>query len=161
MKTQLQLGATLDTLNQSELDDSLNRRAESAYQQLARGVSYGRFGPVGDTAPAGGVFTMDGTSKRQLGPRAGWMWSVRRMAVLGLAAGVTPDVINLFRNETTGTPIWQFNGNNWAYTFGKGEMILNDGESFGLAGTGLTTTSNITISGDFYSVPAEQIFKLL
>ena len=161
MKTQLQLGATLDTLNQSELDDGLNRRAEAAYQQLARGVSYGRFGPVGETAPVDGVFTMDGTNKRQLGPRTGWLWSIRRLAVLGLATGVTPDVINLYRNETSGTPIWQFNGNNWAYTFGKGEMLLTDGETLGLAGTGLATTSIITISGDFYSVPAEQIFKLL
>lgn len=160
MKTQLELGAQLETLTRGELSEELARNTQEFFAQYARGQKYLRFGPIAATVAAGAV-SFDGSGAAGTGPRGGFVWSVRRMAFTGLTAGGSPDVVNLFRNTLTGPPVWQFNGNNWAYTFGKTEMLLLPGETISFANVGsLAATGQITVSGDYLEVPAEQISKL-
>lgn len=164
MRSTLELGAQLDTLDRGELRSELAAHAQERYQQFARGIKYLRFGPF-TTPIASNAFSLDGTGagqNRSIGPREGFIWSVRRITVTGLTTGTTPDVANLFRGNPSGIPVWQFNGNNFAYTFGKTELLLLAGEVLSLANQGnITATGNVTISGDLLEVPAEEIFKLL
>lgn len=160
MKTQLELGATLETLTRDELSQELAAQTQQFFAQYARGMKYMRFGPISATA-TGGVLSFDGSGVPGAGPRGGYVWSVRRIAFTGLTTGTTPDLVNLYRSQPTGTPVWQFNGNNWAYTFGKTEMLLMGGETLSFASTGtFAATGQITMSGDLLEVPAEEIFKL-
>lgn len=156
----LQLGAPIETLTQGELHTELAGVSQEIFRQFGRGVKYLRFGPI-PTTIAGNAFTLDGSSVNGLGPRSGFCWAIRRITVWGLANGTTPDVANLFRNQTSGVPIWQFNGNNFAYTFGKLEMLLLPGETLSLVNSGtITATGQVSISGDILEVAAEEISKI-
>ena len=42
----------------------------------------------------------------------------------------------MYRNATTGAPLWQFNGNNFGYTFGRVEMTLSPGDTLKFASVG-------------------------
>lgn len=166
MRTRLELGSELDVLDRQELDDTLSKHAQAWERSLARSVKYLRFGPLGAKVASAAV-TFDGSGNGQngaAGPREGYVWCIRRMAVNGLATGATPDVVNLFRNQTSGTAIWQFNGNNFAYTFGKGEMLLLPGETLSFTNSGTiaaATGTLITISGDYIEAAAEEAWKIL
>lgn len=160
MQTRFEIGAPLETLTKTELDSSLAGAAQNEFRQFARSVKYLRFGPVSTTI-ASSAFSLDG-STTALGPREGFVWSIRRITVTGLTTGATPDVANLYRNQPRGTPVWQFNGNNFIYTFGKTELLLEPGETLALANLGtIAATGTVTISGDYLEVAAEEIFKLL
>jgi len=160
VKSTLELGSHIDTLDSTELREELANHAQARFQQFARGVKYLRFGPFGVRATSS-AFTIDGT-QIGIGPREGFLWSIRRMTVSGLVSGSTPDACQLFRNQPSGIPVWQFNGNTPFATFGKMEMAFLGGETLSLASSGtIASTGLITISGDYMEVPAEEVFKLL
>lgn len=160
MRTTLELGAQLDTLTRGELRDELTIAAQTHFQQYARGVKYLRM-PITSAAVASSTFTIAG-STTGLGPREGYIWTIRRILVQGLTSGATPDVANLYRNNTSGIPVWQFTGNAFQQTFGKTELLLLPGEHLSLAGVGtIAATGTIFLTGDLIEVSAEQFFKLL
>ena len=102
----------------------------------------------GDVTPAGG---MNAT------PDPGFVWSLRHLVIEGLTAGATPDVVNISRGPRI---VWQLNGNQFAQTWGRGEMILNAGETLAYSSVGtFTATGKIIIHGMALSVPAEMIGK--
>jgi hypothetical protein len=159
MRTELQIGAQLETLTRGELSSELSAQTQEIYRQQARGCKYMRL-PTTNVTIASSAFSLDGSGKG-LGPREGFIWTIRRLSVDGLTAGATPDIANLYRNGTSGVRVWQFNGNNFAYTFGKLELLLLPGETLGLVSSGtIAATGNITLSGDLQEVAAEEIFKL-
>jgi len=164
MRQTLEIGSEWNMLDSDELDAVLSKHYQQWLQNAARSVKYSRFGPAG-TAVASSAVTFDGSGNAQntaIGPRDGFVWSIKRLAVSGLATGTTPDVVNLYRNKPSGTAIWQFNGNNFAYTFGKGEMILLPGETLSFASSGtLAATGQITITGDYVQAAAEELWKIL
>lgn len=164
MRQTLELGAELNMLDSDELDAALSKHYQQFMQNAARSVKYSRFGPAGAAVAASAV-AFDGSGNSQntaIGPRDGFAWSIKRLSVAGLTTGTTPDVVNLYRNKPSGIAIWQFNGNNFAYTFGKGEMILLPGETLSFANSGtIAATGQITISGDFVQVAAEELWKIL
>lgn len=161
MRTNLELGAILDTVSPDELDRIVRQAAADWQREEARAVKYLRFGPLQATINAA-AFTFDGSGNSQAGPRAGFIWSIRRLLVTGLAAGATPDVINFYRNNPTGRPVWQLNGNSFGTTFGKTELLLLDGETLSFANSGsITATGTIGVDGDVVEIAAEQIWKLV
>jgi hypothetical protein len=159
VKHVIQPGGTIDTLTQGELHTELASVSQEFFRQFGRGVKYLRFGPLA-TPIASNAFTIDG-STAALGPRSGFCWTIRRITVWGLATGSSPDLANLYRNQNTGIPVWQFNGNNFAYTFGKLEMLLLPGETLSLVSSGtITATGQVSISGDLLEVAAEEVSKI-
>lgn len=160
MRTQLELGAQLETLTRGELSEELAAQTQQFFAEYARGQKYMRFGPFGTTV-ANSAVSFDGSQTQGTGPRGGYVWSIRRLDFHGLTEATTPDIVNLTRNDPNGRPIWQFNGNNWAYTFGKTEMLLFPGETLSFINVGtIAATGQITMAGDILEVPAEQIYKL-
>jgi hypothetical protein len=102
----------------------------------------------GDVTPAGG---------NNATPDPGYVWSVRHLVIEGLTAGATPDVVNILRG---GRIVWQLNGNQFAQTWGKGELLLNAGETFAYQSVGtFTATGKIIIHGMAVEVPGEMVGK--
>jgi hypothetical protein len=132
-------------------------------RERARGVKWLRL-PIMQALPSGGAVTLDEhTAHAEPGPQQGYAWSITRMIVDGLTSGTTPDVVNLYRNGITGQPpLWQFNGNNFGYTWGIGQMILSPGDTLKLASTGtFAATGLIRVTGELFEVPAEMLSKLV
>ena len=169
-KVKLDIGATIDTLSKDELDDSLAtyRQQGDAYEQAAvRGIKYFRLPrlyatPASGTVLLGEAWAGQSYTDQYIGPNEGYVWSIRRIAVNGLATGQSPDLLNLSRNGIRTDPVWQLNGNNWSYTFGKAEMVLLAGERLiGYSSGSLISTNQITITGDAVEVPSQMIGKLV
>ena len=92
-------------------------------------------------------------------PDPGYVWSLQHLAVEGLATGATPDTVNVTRQ---GRIVWQLNGNQFISTWGKGAMVLFQGEALGYSSVGtFAATGKIQIHGAAWQVPAEEIGKLL
>lgn len=161
-KTVLNIGETLDMVNKQELHDTLlDAQAVFLERQEAaavRGIKYFRL-PFMYATPSGSAVTL-GLTQPTAGPAQGFAWSIRRLAAGGLTTGGSPDVLNIYRNGTATPVVWQLNGNNFAYTFGKMELILLPGETLIANGTAITATGQITLSGDAVEVPAEMLGKL-
>ena len=169
-KVKLDVGATIDFLNKEELDDALTdyqKNAEAAEYEKLKGIKYFRL-PRLYATPASGTVVLGEAWSGQLytgqivGPNQGYIWAIRRLACNGLGTGSSPDELNIYRAGKHTDPVWQLNGNNFAYTFGRGELILLPGENLIAASVGsMTGTSQVTLTGDAIEVPAELIGKLV
>jgi hypothetical protein len=163
-KIKLDVGAELDILTKGELDDSLEKQAirqgEIAEYAAIKGRKYARMPRL--AAPVvNAAVTLGGHVTGPVGPKQSFAWSIRRLACNGLATGGTPDILNIYRNGTNLEPVWQLNGNNFAYTFGRLELLLLPGETLMAANFGaLAATGTITLTADYVSVPVDKIGEL-
>jgi len=154
-EVELKVGARLDLLNQRELDQSLGKyMARSPYQA----VSLVRMPLL--IATGANPLTMGGDSGTVLHtPDQGYGWTVRHLVIEGMTTGATPDVMNILRN---GRIIWQLNGNQFAQTWGRGEIILMPGETLQYQSVGtFNATGRIIIHGASWQVPTELLAELV
>lgn len=169
-KVKLDVGATVNFLDKDELDEVMDKyriRAEEAEREKLSGVKYMRLPRLYATPASGTVLLGDSWAGQTYtdqfaGPNQGYVWSIRRLAVKGLATGNSPDLLNIYRNGTQNEPVWQLNGNSFAYTFGRGEFLLYPDERLVAFSQGsMTSTNQIVLTGDAVEVPSEFIGKLL
>ena len=148
-------GAEVDIPTAAEIRALVAEEQRAAY----RGIKYIRL-PLLTGTPANSALTMGGHSGADvIGPETGYAWVIRHLWVKGLTAGTSPDAVNLIVNNQTW---WQFNGNSFAYTFGPGELVLQQGEAWALQNSGtLAATGLITFGGAAWSVPGEMLAKLV
>lgn len=126
-------------------------RGRKTMRFTARGIGANPFALGGDSSvgSSGTPFI--------LGPEQGYAWSVRLLVIEGMTSGATPDVMNIRLQNANGPLIWQLNGNQFAQTWGRGEVVLNPGESLLFASSGtFNSTAPIKIFGAAESVPAER-----
>jgi len=115
---------------------------------LVRGTASGSALTLG-----GDVNTVAGQSP--VGPDLGFVWSLRHLVMEGLTAGTTPDVLNVLRN---GRIIWQLNGNQFAQTWGRGEILLFSGMTLQYQSVGtFSSTAQIIVHGMAEEAAAERI----
>lgn len=111
---------------------------------------------------AGSALTLGGDTnttagQAPVGPDLGYVWSIRHLVIEGLTTGATPDVLNILRNNRI---IWQLNGNTFAQTWGRGEIVLHSGETLQYVSVGtFAATGTIIVHGMAEQVAAEQIGK--
>jgi hypothetical protein len=150
-------GAALDVPTRGEIAEIISAQLRETY----RGVKWLRL-PVMTGTPAASALLIDERANGLVGPEQGYAWSVRRIIVDGMTTGTTPDVVNMYRNAHTGQPpLWQFNGNNFGYTFGPLEIVLMPGDFLRFASSGtFAATGTIRVTGEVVEVPAEMLPKL-
>ena len=114
-----------------KLPKEIAAEADIMLYERARTVKHMELPQILLGTAASNVLAIGEVSGIVLGPRQGYAWAVRRLVVDGLTSGSTPDVVNLYKHgfpssdlAPTIPPAWQFNGNNFGYTFGKGELTL-------------------------------------
>lgn len=162
-EVRIQAGATIDIPSRHEIKDTFAAELDARERQLAKGWKWLRL-PIYTGTAAASAITIDEKSNGGLllGPLQGYAWSLRRIVIDGLTSGATPDVINMYRNAVVSQPpLWQFNGNNFGYTFGRLEMVIMGGDSLKFASSGtFAATGLIRVSGELVELPAEQLYKL-
>lgn len=162
-QVELKAGVKFDVLSKGELDSSLMHYFAARETARLRGLKYMRLpeylsGKASSSAISLGIER----GQKPVGPGEGYAWTFRRLLVNGLTSGASPDVVNLYRGSSGTQPLWQFNGNSFAYTFGKGDIVLLGGETLALASVGtFSATGQVTLSGELIEVPAELLGKLL
>ena len=67
---------------------------------------------------------------------------------------------NLNSLPVTSSGVWQFNGNNYAYTFSHHQMVFLEGETPVLTSVGtFAATGTITLEMDFDEVPELELYR--
>lgn len=165
MDIQANLALRFDTLQKSvDKMAASQQQAQQFLMEQARGVKAIRL-PVVQAAGAN-PFSMGGDvgggstgSPLIVGPEQGFAWSLRALTIEGLtAAAANPDVINIRRSSATGQIIWQLNGNQFAQTWGRGEIIIYGGETLFYQSVGtFASTATIKAYGMAEQVPGEKI----
>ena len=184
-KVKLDIGADIDFLNKDELDEALSKnqaRAAAMEQERLKGVKYIR-GPriqgtvySGTIGNAGGTTFPVGTLYATLGgppwgPLMGYSWSIRRIAIGGLANvnGTNPDTVGIYRNTNTGPPMAQLTANTPSVTFPTMGLVMHGGDSLIIGHIPNQVNSNtygtlaatyIAADFDIIEVPTEMLGKL-
>ena len=152
------VGQSADILSPGEHDRQIRKLAAENERRQIQGRKLMKFELTGVVASS--AITLGQT--QLVGPESGYWWSVSRLVAWGLTAGSTPDELNVYINNVTGVPEWQLNGNNWAYTFGKGELTMHGGDTLLFANNGsLAASGAITVKGEARQVPEEAQGELI
>lgn len=183
-KVKLDVGATIDFLNKDELNDALSEyraQAEAAEYEKLRGIKYIRAPRIqgtvyNGTINGGATGPVVGTALATLGgppwgPLQGYSWSVRRIAVWGLANvnGTNPDVVGIYRNTNTSPFMAQVTSNTPMITFPTLGLVIHGGDSLLLGHVPNQVSSNtygtlaatyIAADFDVIEVPTETLGKL-
>lgn len=157
------IGLKLDTISEgiSGLRDQLaieaqrqlvHARARKLIRYQINGTGANPFSMGGDTG---------GLSGDLCGPAQGYTWDVRLLVIEGLtASSTTPDVVNIRRSNASGRILWQLNGNQFAQTFSRGEMVLRPGETLFFQSVGtFAATGPVIAHGAADEVPAAREFE--
>src|SRR5271166_6915155 len=125
----------------------------TAHDNKYRGIKWMRLPLMQGTVTASGI-AIGESNGQEVGPEEGFAWRIGRLVLAGLTTGT--DLVNLFRSSTLqqGGLLWQFNGVNFGYTFGEGQMTLLPGDRLQLASTGSIGTAvgtQITLAGELVS----------
>jgi hypothetical protein len=158
-KVEIKAGATVDIPSRAEIAETMRAQLDQGRQQY-RAVSIIRL-PVQSGTPSGSAVAIGGDSATTglQTPDQGYVWSVRHISIEGLTAGATPDVINVIR---AGRTFWKISGAPpSAATWGRGEFMLNAGETLSYTNFGtLAATGLIVVSGTAWQVPAQLAAEL-
>jgi hypothetical protein len=141
------------------LPEKFMKQAEAYEYERARAVKWMRIPQITGTA-ASSALLMGAKEPGVWGPASGYVWCLRRIVIDGMTSGSTPDVVNLYLDGETATlpPVWQFNGNNFGYTFGKGELTMVAGQILVVASVGtFAATGTIRLTGELVEVPQERL----
>jgi len=161
-KVHIQGGLAVEIPNREENRADVAAVMDARELVQARGVKWMRLPELTGTASGSALNLDESHGVPVVGPESGYAWSLRRIVVDGMTTGATPDVLNMYRNSTGGAPLWQFNGNNFGYTFGRLEMVLMSGDTLKFASVGtFAATGRIRVSGELVEVPAEMLWKLV
>ena len=155
---QANLSLRLDGLQKSTDEVAKGVKDQTAWMmERYRGETFIRMPTVQATGTS--TFTMGGDASSPIvAPDQGFVWSIRHLVIEGLATGATPDIINIRRGSITGQLVWQLNGNQFAQTWGRGEIILKAGETLFYQGVGtVTATGLIKAYGSAQQLPGERI----
>lgn len=128
-------------------------------REQARGVKWMRFPQLRGT-PAASALSLGVAQGQIIGPSQGYIWSVNRLVISGLAAS---DIVNFYYTDNThGAPWWQLNGNSFGVTFDQGTFLLRAGENLNVANSGtITATGTIVVDWDGWEIPAERQARLV
>jgi len=165
MDIEASIGLRLDGIAKNV--DALAAEAEAMAQvrEYERGRKFFRL-PILHATPASSAVSFGGHTNDIYGvgpvtPDSGFIWSVRLLVINGMTASASsPDVIDI---KIQGQRVWQLNGNVFAQTWSRGEMLMFPGEAFAYVNNGTfaaTGTGAITAGGLVEQVPAEMMGKI-
>lgn len=161
-KITLQGGMHLEVPNRDENREDIARVMDERELVAARGFKWMRLPEMYGTAASSALNLDEAHGTVVVGPEQGYAWALTRIVVDGMTAGATPDVLNMYRNSTGTAPLWQFNGNNFGYDWGKLRVTLGPGDVLQFASVGtFNATGRIRVSGELIEVPAEMLWKLI
>jgi len=156
----LHAGVELHNMSPDEFRGILAERS-AADRAALRGIKHAAYFPKSYQGKASGGVLQLGEAQ-QLSPAEGYIWAIRRIVLTGLTAGATPDVVNLYFDDSFSQAQWQFDGNHFGYGWGRGEMTIGSGQALFFQSVGtFNATGTIFLGGQYDIVPAEMAGKLV
>lgn len=156
-KYEMKLGAKLDIPSAPELRQVLHSEFAEWFQEMNRGVDWLQFSGSANVA-ADGTLTLGGSSDPMsagnLGPRDGFVWSMKRLAVVGLAPA---DAVTIYNGHPAPSA---YIASSAAGGVDTDAWVLYPGDSVLVTGTGLVAGTQVTVTGQVKQVPVAAIWKI-
>jgi hypothetical protein len=164
-KVKLQAGAEFDLLNKAEAHDAMRGALKDWQVEAVRGARSVLFSAAG-TITAAGTVTIGGNDsvtgqQGEMGPGPGFVWSVKRIAVRGISA--TTETLSLFVGTASPfTLVTDGITSSLAGSprFGSDSLVVVGPQRLLLTGTALTSTGQVTVSGQAFEMPIGMMWKL-
>ncbi len=155
MKFKIQAGAELDLLTAGEVRGELDRFAANWRAEVARGIRYRRFSIFGDT-DGSGVLALGESGDQRAGPSTGFCWLLKRLSVGG---GYTPASQSIAFYHSSPNPSSLIDPDLGAVQ--DYEEFFAPGETLVFAGTSLTASTRIWVTGQVLEAPEALAWKLI
>ena len=157
MKFKIAAGAEADILSEKELRGALKDLQTSWMSEVSRGDRWRRFSAYGDSDGAGLVTIGDGLSQ-YLGPEAGMVWSVTRLAVTNYdPVAPATNRLNLSVNSTESSDLIR-PGIPTFSSFSPG-IVLMGGDRLYVSGTA-AVSSRVWVTGQARELPVSLLWRL-
>jgi hypothetical protein len=143
----------IDTLTREELRDELR----GWMVEITRGVRFRTFAAVAEPA-APGAWTIT-EPRDQLGPAAGMIWAVTRIAVSGAAFTQGTDVFRVYLNDVSPAVLVAQSRQDTLFV-DIGSLIVNPGDTLAFAGTA-AAAGQLFVSGQAAELPAQLAWQLV
>lgn len=154
-KYKMAAGKEFETLNKSELHDVLKTVTQDWFNQVGRGDRYRRISAAG--AVAGGAVSIGGPDQSDtLGPKDGFVWDVRRLAVSTLGAS---DTLQVFLNDN-GPSSLVHPAMGGFLPFDNAVLVMYPGDALLFTGTGLTAVGTLTVTGQVREIPMPLAWRI-
>jgi hypothetical protein len=166
MKVKIGAGVTFDTVSPGELDKAMSD-LKSWHVELIKGgrpILFDAQGVIANNALTIGGSSASPSSGR-VGPEAGYVWAIRRLAQTGLANATDPTSIFIGDNEPSRLVFPNLTGVAGATgykSFNGGEFILLPTQKVLVASTGaIGSAGTVTISGAAWELPIGLLWQLV
>jgi len=155
VKFKINAGVDIETATPGEVAGMLDSQQQSWFAEMARGLKHFEFVLTG-AVTAGAVDMVD----TQSGPRPGFVWAVRRLAVDQLGTG---DTLRVYRAPAGPTRyVGALTDTRTDYRPGAAGLLLHGGQSLEVVGAGLTTTAaELVVTGEAVEAPEFMLWKIL
>lgn len=153
MKFKIAAGAEFDVLTEKELRTGMRDVLASMTAELAAGDRYRRFQAYADIS--GSAVTI-GDREQQIGPAEGFVWSVKRLAVV---ASDDADTFAVHIGDTsTSSMVHPAVG---PYTaFDSNQLVMYPGDRLVVAGSSLASTGRVWVTGQVREIPVQMVWRL-
>lgn len=155
MRFKIQAGGTIDVATREEVRQEIEAASASWFAEVARGDRFVRFAVEGD--PAGGGNTLIGEyAHDRIGPREGFVWSLKRLSVTGYDPAA--DSLRLYAGSESdsATIIPKL---DMFHAFADNAVVMYPGERLLIAGT-VTGGSRIWVTGQARELPLALAWRL-
>jgi hypothetical protein len=155
VKFKIAAGAEIDLLTQGELKDTLRGMMTSWVAEVSMGDRYRRFSAYGDIADS--ALSIGGTPEQEIGPDEGFVWSVKRLAV----TNYDPDAeaLGLYINGTDSSGVVEPILSRYN-PYDANQLILYPGERLWIAGSSLTSSGRVWVTGQARELPISLLWRL-
>lgn len=160
MEFELKAGGRINLLTKAEASDAIRGALKDWQAEAVRGARSIRFASY--NVIAGGAVQIGGTdgfgaANGALGPEAGFVWSVKRLAFTGITGAET---LNVYINTASPFELVRTGATSFE-RFGSDELVIVGPERLLITGSGLSLTGNVTVAGQAMELPIGMMWKLL
>lgn len=154
MKFKIQAGGTIDVATRSEVREEIEAVKSSWFAEVAKGGRFVRFSVEQD--PVAGGLLLGEYANERIGPRDGFVWSLKRLALTGYDP--TTDALRLYAGSVSdsATIVPKLDA---FHTFADNAVVLYPGDRLVIAGT-LTGIQRVWVTGQAEELPLSLAWRL-
>lgn len=163
MKMKLQAGMEIDMITPAEMSAALEADRKAWQGEIARGIDFKDIALTG--VKNGAVWSLDLSNvlqqqRRDMGPSAGFVWSITRLYVSGTGVVAGTDLFSIYTDEVSATKLVA-SGLTRGKEWNLGGLVLAESRTLAFSGAATGAGSDIWVAGQAVQMPRQLMWQLL
>jgi hypothetical protein len=156
MRFKIHAGGELDIPSAKEIRAEVDGAMSSWAAEIGRGDKYRRFSVFGTIA--GGLLSIGDQSTERVGPEAGFVWSVKRLALYNYNPDTEGNELNLYVSSPNASALVMPAMDNYN-SFDANQLVLYGGETLYVDGTHVGD-GKVWLTGQARELPVGLVWRL-